>query len=168
MICFLLIKFCLILTFDTFVLAFSSMTMWFCNCDNYFGAVFTSKTLHHINTKPTLHFTQKKKKKKTSKKIVSTISFLFKYNEYYFYIISVFNCAFSWNGKLEVIVFCLILCTVVLMQITGIYFYFVSLYVLFEINQPYLFNLSLEKSFYLLSHSNHLPLESLLYSDMSF
>lgn len=99
MICFLLIKFCLILTFDTFVLAFSSMTMWFCNCDNYFGAVFTSKTLHHINTKPTLHFTQKKKKKKTSKKIVSTISFLFKYNEYYFYIISVFNCAFCLKWK---------------------------------------------------------------------
>lgn len=75
---------------------------------------------------------------------------------------------FAWNGKLEVIIFYLILCTVVLMQITGIYFYFVSLYTLLEINQPYLFNLSLEKSFYLLSHSNRLPLESLLYSDMSF
>lgn len=54
------------------------------------------------------------------------------------------------------------------MQITGIYFYCVSLYVLFKINQPYLFNLSSEKSFCVLSHSNHLPLDGLHYSDVSF
>lgn len=70
---------------------------------------------------------------------------------------------FPWTGKLEkrwqLKWFCLILCTVVLMQITGMYFYCVSLYVLFKINQPYLFNLSSEKSFCVLSHFNHLPLD---------
>lgn len=78
---------------------------------------------------------------------------------------------FPWNGKLEkwwqLLWCCLIPCTVVLMQITGIYFYCISLYVLFKINQPYLFNLSSEKCFCVLSHSSHLPLDGLLCSDVS-
>lgn len=78
---------------------------------------------------------------------------------------------FPWNGKLEkwwqLLWCCLILCTVVLMQITGINFYCISLYVLFKINQPYLFNLSSEKCFCVLSHSSHLPLDGLLCSDVS-
>lgn len=89
------------------------------------------------------------------------------------FVLYLFSVAFyPWNGKLEkwwrLIRFCLILCTVVLMQITGIYFYCVSLYVLFKINQPCLFNLSSEKGFCVLSHSNHLPLDGLHYSDISF
>jgi len=78
-------------------------------------------------------------------------------------------CFFSEMEKWwQLIWFCSTFCTVVLMQITRMYFYCVSLYALFKINQSYLFNNSSEKSFCILSHSNHLSLDSLHYSEVFF